>query len=66
MNKLKDLLEEDIKPNLEEKNIGEFDKADYLQTLLTNASTQDGPAHNDHYIMLRKHFMGNKKYRVQA
>jgi hypothetical protein len=61
MNKLKDLLEDDIKPNLEEENIGDLDKADYLQTLLTNACTQDGPIYNDHYESLRKYFMGNKK-----
>ncbi len=60
VNKPKDLLEDDIKPNLEEADIEEIDKVEYLQKLLVNASTQDGPTHNDHYVSLRKYFMSDK------
>lgn len=31
----------------------DFEKAEYLQRILINMSTNDGPADNDHYVELR-------------
>lgn len=48
-----------------EKNLdditNDFDKAIYLQELLINMSTNDGPASDNHYMDLRKHFRSNIK-----
>jgi hypothetical protein len=35
----------------------DFEKADYLRLILTNQSTDDGPANNEHYIFLRQYFL---------
>ncbi|GIN98941.1 abortive infection protein [Siminovitchia terrae] len=53
-----DLLEENRKPNLEDF-ISDFEKAEYLQRLLINMSTNDGPVYDDHYVELRTYFMKN-------
>jgi hypothetical protein len=39
----------------------DFKKAEYLQRLLINMSTNDGPADNDHYVELRKYFLKDSK-----
>ncbi len=54
------LLAEYEKPDLEDF-INDFEKAEYLQKLLINMSTNDGPAYDDHYDELRKYFMKNDK-----
>jgi uncharacterized protein YfkK (UPF0435 family) len=50
---------ENKKPNLEEDFPNDFEKAEYLQILLINMSTNDGPVNDDHYIILRSHFLQN-------
>ena len=35
----------------------DLERAEYLQRILTNQSTNDGPADNEHYILLRKYFL---------
>ncbi|ALX47563.1 abortive infection family protein [Lentibacillus amyloliquefaciens] len=59
-NILDNLLKENKKPNLEDF-INDFEKAEYLQKLLINMSTNDGPTHDDHYAELRRYFMKNAK-----
>jgi Abortive infection C-terminus len=56
-----DILEENEKPSLEEDFTNDFEKAEYLQKLLVNASTKDGPTYDDHYIILRNHFLCNSE-----
>ncbi|WP_254843911.1 abortive infection family protein [Virgibacillus dokdonensis] len=47
-------------PNL--NNFGsDFEKAEYLQRLLINMSTNDGPTDNDHYVELRRYFLKDTK-----
>lgn len=36
----------------------DFEKAEYLQLILNNQSTDDGPANNEHYQYLRNYFLG--------
>lgn len=43
-------------PNLEDF-ISDFEKAEYLQRILTNHATQDGPSNDEHYRALRKRFL---------
>lgn len=52
------LTEENRKPVLEDLS-SDFDKAEYLQKLLINISTNDGPVYDDHYIKLRRYFIEN-------
>ena len=35
----------------------DFEKAEYLQLILNNQSTNDGPANNEHYQFLRNYFL---------
>lgn len=37
----------------------DYEHAEYLQTLLVNAATQDGPSDNSEYQLLRKKFLAN-------
>lgn len=41
--------------------ITDLQKAEYLQSLLINMSTNDGPVDDNHYIELRRHFIKNYK-----
>src|SRR5699024_8903220 len=51
---------EDKLPDLEDfKN--DLERAEYLQRLLINMSTNDGPVDHEHYIKLRKYFLKNRK-----
>ncbi|HLR67181.1 MAG TPA: abortive infection family protein [Virgibacillus sp.] len=52
------LVAESEKPNLEDF-ISDFEKAEYLQKLLINMSTNDGPVFDDHYTELRRYFIKN-------
>ncbi|PAD44845.1 abortive infection family protein [Shouchella clausii] len=54
------LIEEDAIPDLNDFE-SDFEKAEYLQRLLINMSTNDGPADNDHYVELRKYFLKDSK-----
>lgn len=54
------LFEENNKPDLEDF-VSDFEKAEYLQKLLINMSTNDGPVYYDHYVELRKHFLKSGK-----
>ncbi|MCZ7555450.1 MAG: abortive infection family protein [Bacteroidia bacterium] len=42
----------------------DMERAEYLQRLLINQSTNDGPANNDHYVQLRKYFLEKPEHRV--
>ena len=35
----------------------DYEKAEYLQEILINHATQDGPSNNEHYKELRKYFL---------
>jgi hypothetical protein len=37
----------------------DFERAEYLQLTLTNHATNDGPSNNEHYKILRRHFLDN-------
>ncbi|GIN22785.1 MULTISPECIES: abortive infection family protein [Bacillaceae] len=52
------LLEASKNSNLDDF-ISDCEKAEYLQRLLINMSTNDGPVNDDHYIELRSYFMKN-------
>lgn len=54
------LIEENVNLNLNDFGSG-FEKAEYLQRLLINMSTNDGPADNDHYVELRRYFLKSVK-----
>ncbi|WP_202943859.1 hypothetical protein [Natranaerobius thermophilus] len=43
-------------PNLEDLS-SDFEKAEYLQKLLVNRATKDGPSDDEHYKYLRKYFL---------
>ena len=43
-------------PGLEDLET-DFERAEYLQQILVNHATQDGPSDNSHYQTLRKHFL---------
>ncbi|WP_245544995.1 hypothetical protein [Lentibacillus jeotgali] len=61
MNNIFDYLSEENKKTDLEEFISDFEKAEYLQRLLINMSTNDGPVDNEHYIELRRHFLKNEK-----
>ncbi|HLR79164.1 MAG TPA: abortive infection family protein [Bacillota bacterium] len=54
------LLEGNTIPDLNDFE-NDFEKAEYLQRILINMSTNDGPADNDHYVELRRYFMKDTK-----
>lgn len=62
MKEMSDLIEENVKPNLNNFE-SDFEKAEYLQRLLINMSTNDGPADNGHYVELRRYFLKDAKTR---
>lgn len=43
-------------PNLDDF-ISDLEKAVYMQRILTNHATQDGPSNDEHYRVLRKYFL---------
>lgn len=55
-----DLIEEDALPDLSDFE-SDYERAEYLQRLLINMSTNDGPVDNGHYVELRKYFLKDSK-----
>jgi hypothetical protein len=56
------LMISDLEPQL----IGfetDYEKAEYLQEILINHATQDGPSNNEHYKELRKYFLDKSDIR---
>lgn len=61
MDNIFDLLaEENEIPNLKDFK-SDLERAEYLQRLLINMSTNDGPVDHDHYLELRRYFLKNSK-----
>ncbi|WP_052345705.1 abortive infection family protein [Paucisalibacillus sp. EB02] len=52
-----EMLQDYEEPSLEEDFNTEIEKAEYLQRILINVSTNDGPYSEEHYVKLRKHFI---------
>lgn len=60
MKEMSNQIEENLKPNVNNFE-NDYEKAEYLQRLLINMSTNDGPADNDHYVELRRYFLKDAK-----
>lgn len=63
MVRLSDIFEDTMADNKKILNefTNDFDKAVYLQKLLINMSTNDGPVSDEDYVKLRKHFRSNSE-----
>ena len=54
-----------IQPQLSDYET-DFEKAEYLRIILSNQSTDDGPANGEHYKILRQHFLNREDTKAKV